>query len=125
LLIEDDEGNALTTSALLEDVGYVVDVARTIAEAQCRLPGSAYALVLLDNRLADGNGLDLIPELRRHLPCVHIVLVSGEMPSRRAVGVDAVFIKGTDFALLLAILGRLCEGGAAHGRQTPNSQAGQ
>ena len=82
LLVEDDVGNALTLSALLEDCGFRVDIAASLAEARGQMKTQRYALILLDNRLRDGAGHELIPELRQHLPKAPIVLVCGERPRR-------------------------------------------
>ena len=107
LVIEDDESNALTTATLLEDAGFSVDLAASLAMAQRLLLGRPYALVLLDNRLVDGKGVELIPLLRLHLPLAPIVLVSGENYPQQPDGVDAVFTKGADIGWLLSLVMRL------------------
>ena len=86
LLIDDDESNRLTLSALLEDEGFVVDTVSSFADATSLLEQSppVYCGVLLDHSLGDGYGTDLIPLLRRVLPKAKIIAMSG------SVGADSM-----------------------------------
>src|SRR5205823_355139 len=56
LLIEDDEDVGALLAVALEGDGYEVDVATTAAESWARLAAQAYALVIADWRLPDGDG---------------------------------------------------------------------
>src|SRR5256714_7078827 len=56
LLVEDDEGVGELLAMALEGDGYEVDVATTAAESWARLAAQAYALVIADWRLPDGDG---------------------------------------------------------------------
>src|SRR5436305_1729323 len=56
LLVEDDEGVGELLAMALEGDGYAVDVATTAAESWARLAAQAYALVIADWRLPDGDG---------------------------------------------------------------------
>lgn len=107
LLIDDDEGNRLTLSALLEDEGFEVDVVASFAEATQLLQGEppAYAGVLLDHSLGDGYGTDLIPLIRRVAPEAKVVAMSGSTGGggmRRSA--DAELPKGMHFPDFLARL---------------------
>jgi PleD family two-component response regulator len=108
LLIDDDEGIAMTLSALLEDEGIRVDTARSLAEAQARLAGDVdYSVVLLDVNLGDGSGLDLLPELRAR--CLRAkVLVIGACPEAvpHSGLVDDIVEKDNAFGAALAALRR-------------------
>jgi DNA-binding response OmpR family regulator len=57
LLLEDDPEVAELLIAVLHDAGYIVDPARTVAQAESRLAERAYGLVIADWRLPDGDGL--------------------------------------------------------------------
>jgi CheY-like chemotaxis protein len=113
LLVDDDDGNRLTLSALLEDEGFQVDVAASFVEAtQLLEAGKAldYAAVLLDHSLGDGYGTDLIPVLRRQLPAAKLIAMSGSVGAdhmRR--NSDAELPKGMHFpdflSRLRAVLG--------------------
>jgi DNA-binding NtrC family response regulator len=59
LLLEDDEGVAELLMAVLHDAGYIVDPARTVAQAERELAARDYALVIADWRLPDGDGISI------------------------------------------------------------------
>ena len=60
LLVEDDPDLAAATRRLLERQNHVVDLADSLGMARAALLDHDYALVLLDRRLPDGEGTDLI-----------------------------------------------------------------
>lgn len=64
LVVEDEPEIASSLRALLENEGYAVEVARSIADARRALTGPV-DVMLLDWRLPDGEGIDLLKELRR------------------------------------------------------------
>lgn len=66
LLVVDDEPHiGLVLRPLLEQLGYRVSLARTLAEARAALStGPAADGLLLDLHLPDGSGLDLLRALR-------------------------------------------------------------
>jgi CheY-like chemotaxis protein len=108
LLVEDDPGNQLTLSVLLEESGFSVAIAESCAEARRLLQGQAkYDAVLLDSWLGDGDGRSLIPLVRRQAPTAKLVLVTGMGTRGPPAPVDAVFQKGRAFAELLACLSGL------------------
>jgi DNA-binding response OmpR family regulator len=55
---------AFTIGATLRRAGFAPDIARTLAEARARLATERYAAMTLDLMLPDGDGVDLIRELR-------------------------------------------------------------
>jgi len=109
-LVDDDEANRFSLAALLEDEGFEVEVASSYAEAEQKLltDGSQYSVVLLDQRLGDGLGTDLVPTVRSRLPKAKVVLLTGGY----AVGggqVDAVIRKGGSFPATMALLTKLTD----------------
>jgi len=107
LLVDDDESNRLTLSALLEDDGFAVDVAVSFADASRLLEGQtpAYDAVLLDHSLGDGYGSDLIPLIRRVLPSAKVVAMSGSVGADRTrQAADAELPKGLHFPDFLSRL---------------------
>lgn len=76
LLIEDEPQLLDAYKKGLSQEGYGIDTARTIKEAQDYLSYNDYDLVLLDLNLPDGNGLDLLHELRMNNTQVKIIIVS-------------------------------------------------
>src|SRR5229473_381453 len=77
LLIVDDEPNILSSlESALGREGYQVESAATLADARARLR-EAYDFVLLDVRLPDGSGLDLLAEITSHTPETTVIMMSG------------------------------------------------
>ena len=111
LLIDDDDGNRLTLSALLEGEGFDVLEAGSFAEARKLLESPPpFALVLADQQLGDGLGSELLPLVRSRLPQAKTVLMSGS--AREALSAatwDGSFAKGEDFAELLQLIHGLCD----------------
>ncbi|WP_206603415.1 response regulator transcription factor [Bifidobacterium catulorum] len=63
LLVEDDSNLGAMTGEMLNE-RYRVDWAQTASEARERLGGARYDALIVDRRLPDGDGLDLIRLLR-------------------------------------------------------------
>ncbi|MDA7414866.1 response regulator transcription factor [Xenophilus arseniciresistens] len=109
LLVEDDNALAAAVCSYLRAKAFVVDTAASLAEARAALAGAQYAAVLLDLHLGDGDGLSLLPALRRlaERPIV-IVLTARDQVSDRIRGLDAgaddYLVKPYDPAELLARL---------------------
>ncbi|WP_431210194.1 response regulator [Puia sp. P3] len=77
LLIDDEMEMFILLRSLLQDEGFQVDHAGSLSEARIRLQETRPALVLLDNRLPDGHGLDYIGVLRKLQPGIKVIVISG------------------------------------------------
>lgn len=77
LVVEDDRNHAEAMQMALERDGYVVEIADTYQAAMDRLPIRKYDVVLTDLMLGDGNGLDLLREIRERRPEVSVFLITG------------------------------------------------
>jgi DNA-binding response OmpR family regulator len=108
LVVED---NALVTSAtriLLEDAGFRVSTAATVAEAQAICQSDAPEVILLDLRLPDGDGLALIKRVHEESSAAPIVvaLTGRDEPEVRArclrAGCVDVLLKPVDTRALAA-----------------------
>ena len=64
LIVEDDENLRLTLQDNLEEEGYQVATAATVAEGWRQLEASAFEVVVLDLMLPDGDGYSLCRRLR-------------------------------------------------------------
>src|SRR5687768_325836 len=86
IVIVDDEPNIGSSLRLiLEGEGYGVTVCRSIAEFQPhRAPGRS-DLYLLDVRLPDGNGIDVLRSLKQSEDPTPVVMISGHATIRDAV----------------------------------------
>jgi len=90
LLVEDDLGLAEAVVAFLAGKGYAVDRADTLQQARASLPLAPWDAVLLDLHLPDGDGLSLVPAVRRQVPGASIiVLTARDQVSDRIRGLDA------------------------------------
>ncbi len=103
LLIVDDSAQVRASLiGLLERIAGVgaIDQAASLAQALVRIQLQPPALVVLDLRLPDGLGCDLIPSLKRHEPRIRIAMLTFHAdPSYRkkclALGADWFFDKAT------------------------------
>jgi len=94
ILILDDEPNiGASLRMILEGEGYAVTLARNISEAK-GLAGRADAL-MLDVRLPDGSGIDLLRQLRESEITAPVIMISGHATIRDAV--DATRTGAFDF----------------------------
>ena len=90
LLVEDDSALAQALCGYLRAKAYTVDAVTTIAAAKGHLASAAYAVVLIDLHLPDGDGLALMPTLRALAQTpVAIVLTARDQVSDRIRGLDA------------------------------------
>jgi DNA-binding response OmpR family regulator len=88
LLVEDDRNLSHVFSRLLEAHDLTPLACRTLAEAREAIRDTVPALVMLDLALPDGNGLDLIEDLRQHpdLIDVPVVVVTGHKEHEKSSG---------------------------------------
>jgi two-component system, OmpR family, response regulator QseB len=90
LLVEDDRMIGDTLRAALRMEGHAVDWVRDAAAAQGTLASERFDLVLLDLGLPQGNGLDVLRELRARGDATPvIVLTARDGPGDRVAGLDA------------------------------------
>ena len=78
LLVEDDDGDALLVSELLQEVGAAVAVQRARSLSQAKALVSDAACVLLDLGLPDSQGLHGLRQLLQLEPEAAIVVLTGE-----------------------------------------------
>lgn len=89
LIVEDDPNIGTLMRRKLVDAGFVTDLATTLADTIDTLKVAAYSIVILDRRLGDGDGLSLIPHVRKSQPGVPIIAVSAlEAVSDRLAGFE-------------------------------------
>ncbi|MFH1051634.1 MAG: sigma-54 dependent transcriptional regulator [bacterium] len=77
LLIDDDKGIRFSFVKYLESVGYNIDSSKNLKEAKEKLSEKDFDVALLDIKLPDGNGLELVSELREKHPSISIVVITG------------------------------------------------
>jgi DNA-binding NarL/FixJ family response regulator len=79
LVVDDHEVVAASLAAALDDQPDIitVGVATSLAQARRRITSELPDVILLDNRLPDGEGVAAIPELRALRPSAHVVVLTG------------------------------------------------
>ncbi len=86
LLLVDDDRQVLESMAdWLREQGYQLDVADSYATALAAVGKKNYDLVLLDVRLRDGDGFDLLAHCRANYPGMTVILITGYATVETAV----------------------------------------
>jgi two-component system, NtrC family, response regulator AtoC len=76
LVIDDERLVRNSMGRALRDEGYEVTAAATVAEGFARFEDFRPQVVILDIKLPDGSGLDLLPRLRKIDPSVQVVVIT-------------------------------------------------
>lgn len=77
LLVDDDRTLLDSMGSWLHSVGYDVAVADSVATAIRTAEQQNIDLAIVDLRLGDGDGFEVLSHFKRHFPAVPVVLVSG------------------------------------------------
>jgi len=95
LLVDDDEPFLRRTARAMEKRGFEVTTAESVAEGTSVAANNPPAYAVVDLRLGDGNGLDVVEVLREKRPDARIVVLTGY--GAIATAVAAVKIGATDY----------------------------
>ena len=106
LIVDDDENIRNTMKAILEDEGYIVDLAATGREAIEKTQKEAYNIALLDIRLPDMEGVELLKLMKDAIPRTRKIMVTGYPSMQSAItalnkNADAYLIKPVNIEKLL------------------------
>jgi len=98
LVVDDDESLVASLAAVLKKNGYVVDTAKSGKEAIEKSKTEYYDLALLDIRLPDMEGTELLTEMKDTFPKMVKIMITGFPSLQNAVealnkGADAYIIK--------------------------------
>jgi DNA-binding NtrC family response regulator len=110
LLVDDEESFRKLVGKELSRAGYAVDAASNLAEARAALAQRNYHLVVLDVRMPDGSGLDLVSEIKERSPTTEVVMLTAYGTVEEAVraiselGAYSFLTKGCKLAELDAVL---------------------
>ncbi len=85
LIIDDDENIRKVLKTILEDEGYVVDTAETAQEGVEKSHSSFFNLALIDIRLPDMEGVDVLPKLKETTPKLRKIIVTGYPTLQNAI----------------------------------------
>jgi DNA-binding NtrC family response regulator len=114
LVIDDDESIRTTFTAILENEGYDVDTAENGKEAIKKANTDFYRVALIDFRLPDMDGTDLLTSLRETTPKMAKIMVTGYPTLQNAIEcvnkhADAYFTKPVDYENLLKTIKTLIQ----------------
>jgi DNA-binding NtrC family response regulator len=109
LVVDDDESIRSTVKAILQEEGYAVDLASTGQEAIQMTRENKYNVALLDIRLPDIEGVELLSLLEDGVPRIRKIMVTGYPSIQNSVAAvnkraDAYLIKPVDPDNLLAVV---------------------
>ena len=118
LIVEDDKSFLQRLARAMEGRGFTVTTAESVADGLTQLETTSPAFAVVDMRLEDGNGLDVISALKRRRPDARAIILTGY--GNIATAVNAVKLGAVDYlskpvdaddvvAALLALEGRRAE----------------
>jgi two-component system, response regulator RegA len=77
LIVDDDRPFSSRLQRAMEARGFVVTCAQSVAEGLVAIAAAPPAFAVIDMRLADGNGLDVISELKAKRPDARAIILTG------------------------------------------------
>ena len=85
LIIDDERPVLMTLEALLKRHGYEVDTAPTATQGLKLLKSKTPTLVLLDLRLPDADGLEMLDRIKTELPKVQVIILTAHDSLHNAI----------------------------------------
>ena len=106
LVVDDDENIRKVEVAILEDEGYTVESAGTAKEAIEKSKRKFFNVALIDIRLPDMEGIELLTKFRDTTPKMRKIIVTGYPTLQNAMdavnkGADAYIVKPFDVEKVL------------------------
>lgn len=95
LIVDDDRPFSTRLARAMEQRGYEVRVAESVADGLAEVDGAPPAFAVIDMRLGDGNGLDVITRLKERRPEARGVVLTGY--GNIATAVTAVKLGAFDY----------------------------
>jgi two-component system response regulator RegA len=95
LIVEDDKSFLQRLARAMETRGFVVTTADSVADGLLQVEKAAPAFAVVDMRLGDGNGLDVISAMKRRRPEARAIILTGY--GNIATAVNAVKLGAVDY----------------------------
>jgi len=95
LIVEDDKSFLQRLARAMETRGFAVTTAETVADGLLHVEVTPPAFVVVDMRLGDGNGLDVISALKNRRPEARGIILTGY--GNIATAVNAVKLGAVDY----------------------------
>src|SRR3954447_16396195 len=77
LIVEDDKSFLQRLARAMEGRGFHVATAESVADGLIHLETASPAFAVVDMRLGDGNGLDVVSALKRRRPDARAIVLTG------------------------------------------------
>lgn len=109
LVVDDDDALRESMVSLLESEGYLLDVAKSGKEAEIKLCNKVFNLVILDIRLPDTTGIELLSKINEHSQRMKKVVLTGYPDKDTAIKsvnekADAYLVKPFEPERLLEVI---------------------
>jgi two-component system, response regulator RegA len=95
LIVEDDKSFVQRLARAMEMRGFIVTTAESVADGLLQVERSAPAYAVVDMRLGDGNGLDVVSALKRRRADARAIVLTGY--GNIATAVHAVKMGAVDY----------------------------
>ena len=77
LIVEDDKSFLQRLARAMETRGFAVTTAESVADGLLQVEKAAPAFAVVDMRLGDGNGLDVISAMKKRRPEARAIVLTG------------------------------------------------
>jgi two-component system OmpR family response regulator len=88
LIVEDESDMCLLLNIMLNGKEVELDHVKNISDAKKYLVNENPSVVILDNKLPDGYGVDFISFIKRNYSAIKIIMISGYDASAEDVAID-------------------------------------
>jgi len=95
LIVEDDKSFLQRLARAMEGRGFAVTTAESVADGLLQVEKAAPAFAVVDMRLGDGNGLDVISAMKKRRPEARAIILTGY--GNIATAVNAVKLGAVDY----------------------------
>ena len=95
LIVEDDRPFLTRLARAMESRGFAVDTAESVEEALAKVKAGAPAYAVVDMRLGDGNGIDVVAAIREKRSDARTIILTGY--GNIATAVTAVKLGAVDY----------------------------
>jgi two-component system, response regulator RegA len=95
LIVEDDKSFLQRLARAMEMRGFIVSTAESVADGLLQVERAAPAFAVVDMRLGDGNGLDVISAMKKRRPEARAIILTGY--GNIATAVNAVKLGAVDY----------------------------
>jgi DNA-binding response OmpR family regulator len=88
LIVEDEGDMCLLLNILLAGKDFQLDHVKSLSSAISYLASDRPSIVILDNKLPDGFGIDYITEIKKKYPNLKVIMMSGLGESAKDVAIN-------------------------------------